>query len=526
MSPVPEIRAFVRSRSRRPRSWLDHYTAGLGLAVTAAVLSQPASALLTAVTREADPSRTGAGIALVMLAWAGLLAAARTLGPVTPPSADAWLLLSPLDRRAVLRRPAGVLLAVSVAAGAVLGVGLLAVLGAPDHTAVRSAAAVVLGVAAATGGTALAVLAQASRTVDAWAGPVVTATVALAAAVALLGSGPGRRLLTAAATAPPTLGAAAAAVSAALAALLVRRAWVALDRIPARILLAATARTGRAAASAVTMDPGSLTWSAEDEHWRGRVLRSRRWPALPAPMAPAWQDWRRLARRPWRPVVLLAAAVLPALAAQAGGASRTATAPAGAGGGSPEAVAVLAGQAGTGAAAASLTAGLVLVGALAAAVTGTSGARRDGDNPALARLLGLGPRRVLAARALLPGLLGAAWLALALAGLSATGALAAGPWWPLAALTAPALAAGALRTARRRPVDHSMPVIDTPVGAIPTGPLVWAMTGIDLTVLGCLPLVVALLFPPAAFGGFLAVQALLGTAVLSAYLAGEGKRPA
>nr|BFE83073.1 hypothetical protein GCM10020093_056740 [Planobispora longispora] len=95
MGSVAEVRAFVRSRGRRPRNWLDLYSAGLGLAVAAAVLSQPASAILAAAARQADPARMGAGIALVVLAYAGFLAAARMIGPVAPPPADAaWLLLS------------------------------------------------------------------------------------------------------------------------------------------------------------------------------------------------------------------------------------------------------------------------------------------------------------------------------------------------------------------------------------------------------------------------------------------------
>ncbi|GIH92499.1 DUF6297 family protein [Planobispora siamensis] len=518
MSSAAEIRGFVRSRSRRPRSWTDLYSTGLGLAVVAAMLSQPASALLAAIARQADPSRMGAGVALVMLAGTGFLAAARAIGPVTLPPADAaWLLLSPLDRRAVLRGPSGVLLAISAVAGAVLGVGLLAVLGTPDHTGVRLAAAMLLGVAAATGGMAAAVLAQASQTWNTWAGPAIAVAAALAVAVALLGSGAGRRLLAAAASAPPAAGAVLAAMAAALAGLLVRRARRVLDRIPAGTLLDASVGRGHAAGAAVAVEPGSLTWSAEDAHWRGRTLRSRRWPALPAPMAPAWQDWRRLGRRPGRLAVLFATAALPALIARTGGGVLEGMTAAGVKGAS--------GLAGTpGLLGVSLTVGLMLVGGLAAAAASTSGARRDGDNPALARLLAVGPRRILAARALLPGLLGGAWLVAVLAGLTVTGALPAGPWWLLGAAAAPALAAGALRMARRRPVDHAMPVIDTPMGAMPTGVLVWALTGVDLVVLGCLPLAAALLFQPAALGGFLAAQALSGAAVLSVSVLREGRR--
>jgi hypothetical protein len=87
---------------------------------------------------------------------------------------------------------------------------------------------------------------------------------------------------------------------------------------------------------------------------------------------------------------------------------------------------------------------------------------------------------------------------------------------------APALAAGALRMARRQPVDHSMPVIDTPGGAIPTGPLFWALTGVDLAVLGCLPALTALASGPDGIGGLLAAQAVTGLAVLAGYVLRAG----
>ncbi|MEV1177347.1 hypothetical protein AB0J09_54065, partial [Nonomuraea sp. NPDC049784] len=156
----------------------------------------------------------------------------------------------------------------------------------------------------------------------------------------------------------------------------------------------------------------------------------------------------------------------------------------------------------------------VLAGALAVAATSVSGARRDSDNPALARIIGVGHRPALAARALLPMLLSGAWAGLVVAGLSAF----SGAWWLFGLLTAPALAAGALRMARRSPIDHSMPVIDTPGGAIPTGPLIWAATGVDLAVLGCLPAIAALLSPPGAPGGFLVAQGVFGVLTLVGYV--------
>ncbi|GAA2866783.1 hypothetical protein GCM10010517_26330 [Streptosporangium fragile] len=456
MTAVRDVRAFIRSRAVTPAGWLDRYEALFGLAMAGVVLAQPISSALAAISRPADPSRAGAGLALVLLAYAGFLAIARALGPVALPAADAaWLLLSPLHRRGVLGRTAALLLGVSVLAGAAFGVGALAVLGAPDQLTLRLVTAVLLGVSAGVGGMALTVLSQSSPTWEPWLNAVLVTTTLLAVAATLAAvNSPLRRLLAGLTNAPAPPGA----------------------------LLAGLAP------AAVGMDPGALTWITEDNHWRGRVLRSRRWPRLPAPQALAWQEWRRLGRRPGRLAALFGSAVLPVLAARAAG----------------------------GATAAVL--GAVLAGALAAAVAGTWGARRDADNPALARLLGVGARAALAARSPLPALLGGAWLTLALTGLTLSGALAAGPWWLFGPLAAPALAAGALRMARRRPIDHTMPVIETAGGAVPTGPLIWGMTGVDVAVLGCLPLVVALAVQPPALTAFLTVQALTGTAALLGYL--------
>ncbi|MCG5218333.1 DUF6297 family protein [Streptosporangium soli] len=487
---VPAVRAFIRSKRRRPSSWSDRYAMLFGLVLVGATVAQPVSAAIAAAARQADPSRMGAGIVLLALAYLCLLGLARMFGPVALPAADAaWMVLSPLPRRGVLGKSAGILLAVSLTAGLVLGLAAFAVFGAGDQVVWRLAAALLLGVSATAGGMATAVLAQSSQPWDSWLTLTMAAAATVAALAALLEAGPGRQLLTAVAAAPASASAALAGLAAATAALLVRLAWRSLDRIPTRTLLAASTRVGHVATATVSMDPGALTWIAEDNHWRGRALRSRPWPALPAPLALAWQDWRRLARRPRRAAALLATAVLPAVAAQAGG-------------GLAPPVTVL----------------VTVAGGLAVAATAASGARRDGDNPSLARLLGVDRRAALAARAVLPALLVASWLTLALGGLLAAGALTGGPWWLFGPLAAPALAAGALRAARRRPIDHSMPVIDTPGGAIPTGPALWALTGVDLAALGTLPLVVALVFQPGALGGFLVAQAVTGAAVLAGYL--------
>jgi hypothetical protein len=382
----------------------------------------------------------------------------------------------------VLSRPARVLALVALVAGSLLGLGLLAVLGAPDQLGWRLVGAMVLGVSASAGGMALAVLGQASQTWHAW---LSVALVVLMVVAVVAAFGPVRAPLAAVAGAPVTALAAAASGAALSAALLVRRAWAMLGRMPAGPLLTASTRAGHVATAAVVLDPGALAWIAEDNHWRGRKLRSARWPSMPAPFALAWPDWVRLARRPGRLAVVAASAALPAVLAQAGGGG-------------------------------ALVGVIVLAGGLAVAATGVSGARRDQDNPALARLLGVGTRKAVLARALLPALLSGGWTATALA---AAGAVQpGGVMWLFGPLAAPALAAAALRMARRAPVDHAMPVIDTAGGAIPTGPLLWALTGVDLALLGCLPAFVALTAPPAGVAALLAAQALAGAAVLVAYV--------
>jgi hypothetical protein len=452
------------------------------LALLAAVLGRPVREAVEGLAGQADLTRLGPGLALLALSLAVGLAAARALGPVTLPAADAaWLVLTPLDRRAVLSRSARVLAMVALVAGGLLGLGLIAVLGAPDQLVWRLVGAMVLGLSASAGGMALAVLGQASQTWHAWLS-VALAVLLVVAVVAAFG--PVRAPLAAVAGAPVTALAAAAAGATLFAALLVRRAWVMLGRMPAGPLLAASTRAGQVATAAVVLDPGALAWIAEDNHWRGRKLRSARWPSMPAPLAMAWPDWLRLVRRPGRLALVAASAALPAVLAQAGG------------GGALVGVSVLAGG-------------------LAVAATGVSGARRDQDNPALARLHGVGTRQTLLARALLPALLSGGWIAAALTAAESGGV---GALWLVGPLVAPALAAAALRMAKRAPVDHSMPVIDTPGGAIPTGPLLWALTGVDLALLGCLPAFVALTAPPADLTALLAAQALTGAAVLIAYV--------
>ncbi|MFC4565782.1 DUF6297 family protein [Nocardiopsis mangrovi] len=488
MNRTAEVRAFMRARGRRRRSrtWSDRYISLLTFGLLVVLASPVIDRAMSALPGDVDPARAGAGLALIALLLAGSLVLARAVGPVGVPAADAaWLVLSPLPRRSVLARTLLILAVVGAGAGAALGLALLSALGAPDALTLRLLASVVLGVSWALGGMALTVLAQASQSWEGWPAAVLVTLVAVALAAAVMSMGPGQGVLVGIASAPLAAWTAAASASAAVAAGLAGRAWGAVARIPARAVLDASTRAGLAAGAFAVMDPGSLTWIAEDAHWRSRVLRSRAWPSrLRGAAAVAWLDWRRLARRPGRLALMAAATVLPVLAARAGG-------------GATGALIVLA------------------VGAPAVAATATAGARRDAGDAALARLLGARPRALLAARAVLPALLGGSWLTFALAALDVAGL--GGALWPLGLLCAPALAAGALRMARRPPIDHTTPVMDTPLGPVPLGPVQWALAGADIAALGCLPALVAL--AGGVTGPLLAAQAVWGAAVLAAYCA-------
>ncbi|MFD3685908.1 DUF6297 family protein [Nocardiopsis sp. NPDC058631] len=484
MNQTSQIRAFVRARARSHRTWSDRYITLFALGLLVVVALPMITRTVQAVPDDVDPARAGAGLALIALILAASLNLARVVGPVGVSPADAaWLVLSPLPRPGVLAHTLLLLAVVGAVTGAILGLALVSALGATDAPTIRLLACVVLGMSWTLGGTAATVLAQASQP---WGDRLLALLAALVVvAVAAMSTGPGQGALSGIASAPAATWTTAASVSATAAAALAWRAWAALARIPARAVLQASTRVGVAAGALLGMDPGSLTLIAEDAHWRSRVLRSRAWPSrLRGAAAVAWLDWRSLARRPGRLALVAAATVVPVLTARAGG-------------GAPGTLIVLA------------------AGALAVAATGTAGARRDAGDAALARLLGTGPRALLAARSVLPALLGGSWLALALGGLDLAGPGAL--LWPLGVLCAPALAAGALRLAHRRPIEHTMPVMDTPLGPVPLGPLVWALTGADIALLGCLPALLA--FTTGVSGPLLAAQAVWGTAVLATYCA-------
>jgi hypothetical protein len=473
---VVAIRSFIRRRRRRP--WYDWYSTGFAVVLAVILLwdllAQPFGRLTgpggTGGVAGADLAQAVAGAALVIGAATGLLVLAQALGPLALSPADAtWLLLAPLDRREVLRRPAAVTAAIAVAAGGALGVLALAMAGPflrlPAGAHRVPWAWLVLSAVGGAGFFAAAMLTGVlAQPRPRWRVRlrVTGATVGVAATVGAV-AGERWTVVSRAVTdrfAELTTGsfgliAVVAVAAACTAALLVRRM---LPHFPAGVVRASSARTGTVLLAAAFLNVPLLTWIAEDSHWRGRRLHSRPWPRVVA-VAPrlrpafvlAWADWRRLGRRP---------AVLAALAVSA-------VAPA------------LAGAAFTGRAHGWVTAATLLAGAMAAGTQGTAAIRRDINDPALRRLLGVDAGTALAARVVLPALLSAAWLTIALALLASTGELP-GALWPVLGLAAgPGVAAAALRIARTAPVNPADQGPDTPLTAPP-----WLMTRAGSVLLG------------------------------------------
>jgi hypothetical protein len=529
---VAEVRSFVGKRRRRP--WYDWYSMGFAVVLTVILLwdllAQPFGRL--SGHGVAAPSQAVAGAALVAAAADGLLMLAQALGPLVLSPADAaWLVLTPLDRREVLRRPAAVAAAIGVIAGAVLGVlalamagpflrlpagshrvpggwlGLAAVGGAGFFTAAMLAgvlaqpwprwrarlrlAGAVVGVAATAGAVAGERWGVVSRAVTDWFAGLDGGTFGLIAVVGVAVAG--------------------------VAALVV---WRALPGFPAGVVRSGSARAGTVLLAATFLNVPLLTWIAEDSHWRGRRLGSRAWPrfgdfasrlaglvpraalsartgagarpglsVMPGPaLVLAWADWRRLGRRP----ALLIAVAVSSLAPALGGAAFT---------GHAHAWVVVA---------------VLLAGAMAAGTQGTAALRRDANDPALRRLLGVDAGAALGARAVLPVLLSAGWLALALGLLALTGELPGALWPVLGVAAGPGAAAAALRIARTAPLNPADQGPETPVGSAPP----WLLTRAGSALLGSVGAYPALraVFGGQVHGGTVVAQVAVSAIVLGGYL--------
>ncbi len=485
------VRRFTRraTAGRADTSWLtlggDLLSALTVAGVVVAVFGGAFSALRERIAARPPAPATDLPGELTALVAALVVAAAvvallSRLGPLSAtPAAAAWWLPLPADRRGLLRGDLQRVGAVAVVAAVV--VALPVVLAAPaaptlSEVAVGVLAAVLLALTAVGVLVLLQARSLTGRVAPA-AGALATVAVVVPAVLGTLGVGG------AGWTWVPTAPDLPLPVLAGVPLLLAAAALLAADRVSGQVPAGALRERGTAvlvaSVSALSLDTREL----------GRALgtpvhpprRTRRWTRVTTPWhAVVAGDLAVATRSPWRWGQLAIGTALPVLAARTDGL-----------GGVPALVAVA----------------LVVGWSLAAVALGEP-ARQAHGAPAADRLLPLGARDVVRARALVP-----------LAGLVVVGAVSAGlvglgwEWALLGAATAPAWAGAAVRGGYRPELDWSGPVLSSPMGAVPTSVAVTLVRGLDLGVLGSVPLVIGLLLgavPPLLLGVALGWSVLLG----------------
>ncbi|WP_430790621.1 DUF6297 family protein [Actinoplanes sp. G11-F43] len=473
-----QVRRWIRrtqaSHRDRGETLGTAYTIVFCVGVTAAIFHEPLEAVFTPLV----PRLSGVGaLAATVVCAALLFLALRRLGPVSVSRpASYFLMTAPVSRRRLL---APVLH--TVAAGAALAAGAVtfAVLG---H-AVTTGSAVLVVTGALTGVllTLVASAAQGRPHLAAFTDTV--ARVGLAAGVATLVAEAVGWTPPALTGTPPT--AVVLPLTGALA-VLVTAAYLTglrnLSRTPDAEILESAKTAGTLADSVYAMEPSFLSEMLEHRYWSHRRLKStpldRRLPPLTA------QDLLLARRRTPRLLWTAAATALPLLLVDA----------------PPWLLAVT-----------------LPLGATFAARATTATVRTDATNPVLLRLLGLNSRQAIRQRFWLPAALATAWATIALALLQAAGHLPDGQWWLLGFSLGPIGATAALRAARSGMVRNDLIPIDTPMGSIPTGPLLHAFAGFDLLILATPTIIQLSQSQPAALDMIL-VQSALAVAGAQAYL--------
>ena len=458
------VRRWLRTRQlhRAREQWSADGLYTVGLAVVFLLVTVGAVGRGYLLNADATGPATPDTVLIVALgSVAALLGAAAVAGPLgTSAAALSWLATSPM-RRAALLRPRLL---------AVLGAGFA---GALPLAVIAGRPAVVvpafgLGVATA----AAAVLVQTSARDPARALRMAAAACGVAAVAAgVLGVAPDMSL-----PAVPI-----AVISVLIAAVVTVFAVRRLDAVRITTLRASASSVLAVSGGVVAADPGLLSRVSEDRRWEQHRLRGRfRLPA--GPRAIVAHDVITLLRMPSRILLIAAVAAVPALIDPA---------PA-------------------------VRAALWLGCGLFATVQVTGNARYDADRPGLGRLLGRTDGALLRLRAVVPVGVAVIWGAASMAILAQH--LGGRPGWAaaLGAAAGPALAAGALRAGRRSFVRHDYPLIVTPQGVVPSGPLLWAVQSFDVALIGALP---ALAWLAAGFSGTatVAIQAVLSVVVLAAF---------
>jgi hypothetical protein len=478
------VRRWLRSRQVAANGRVDPatvYCIGVALAMGVALVGKPA----IAVVWPAEPSVGGSPVLALVGAGIGLLALFRVLRQLGPlfvsRSAATWLLPAPVSRR-MLITPA--LCLVTTAAIIVGGLAGLAVAGR-SVTRPADPSAVMTWVLLGSIGALLAALASigaqrrpaAARATDLVAGIAASALVMVAVGARLhdnlplpgMGWQPGRTGL---------IGSGVALLITLGAVVLV---WHGADDWPTYRIIEASALAGTYADAVYVAEPSFLSESAIRRYWQRwsgfRPSTLYRRSGLPPLVI---QDVIIAGRKASKLWWVLGTAAIPTVLADA-----------------PRWILIA----------------TVLLGALGAAGITTESMHSDRGNPAMLRLLGLTGRQVAAQRLVVPSFIGGAWTAVALGGLQAAGVLQ-GPWWLLGLAAGPAIAVATLQRAKATATSVGTTLIDTPMGAFPSGMLLWLTNGVDVLVLLTLPVSIGL--ATGAVPGTLGWQAILYQAAASA----------
>jgi hypothetical protein len=464
---VFRVRRWIRRRQRANTPGSDRfetaYTVVLFIGMVGFAVWSQLQSLLSGQTGAGLGAREGVTLA-AGLAWlAAVFAATAALGPVTAAGpALQWLLTAPLSRRRLLL-PAAV---------QAIGIGLLAGLAQGLFTLTLSTAGAgwVLLTAMAGGlisvGVAVGLQALVRRPAR-WLARLATVLVVAAAGVGVL-SAAGTPVGAVAWTGPWGWPLAAAhhpqlALAVTVVALVVPLFIVyGLSAITLANLTDAAQSSGAATAVFITLDPGLAARAAEERRWKSRRLGPNQLPQWPAARVAVGQDALLLRRSPVRVLLTLALITVPVLAT-----------------GLPVSRWFIA--------------AVWLLSGLAALSATTANARRDRDDPALARLLGLTDADLFRGRLVVPTVAATVWStgALLAIGLKAS-AGSLGSWIALGVCAGPGLAAGALRAARRKAVRQDADALVTPAGLMPTGWVQWLIGAVDVAVLALWPTLLAI----------------------------------
>ncbi len=430
---------------------------------TTAMLSSMAVSVVVNVRDVAGQDCTSASCtdARAALPWlfglslvAGALAGARLLGPMlVSPAVATWLLPTPVDRRALLRNRLAGTGAVALVVSAVLAAGAGTLAGFARAEVVSYAACVG---AACLLGIGVAALCQVARSrlaqvltwllaAAVWTGLLLITFDAVPAAASAARSGTGWGI--------------AVAVLAGLALVATQRAYAGLPRLGRDQLTPGGSLVPGLSGALAGLDFALVYDVLIARHWKSRsTVRTVRGRGF-GPSALAWREVVRLRRTPQVVVVLAASLVLPYL----GG-----------------------------------TLGLGRADLLVATTTGFlastglfSSLRVLSRTPSLVRCLPFSPAQVRLACLSVPAAVVLAW---ALAGVPALGhavgvpdgdAVILGVAVGLTAVTA------VVRWVTGRPPDYQLPLVTSPMGAVPTSLYVSAARGFDALLLGSAPLLIA-----------------------------------